>query len=240
MKTGKNKPLVGLLRMRNESLILADTLKHMNEFCDFIYVYDDASNDASIEIYKNYKYVTDYIRNEFWHYHQSRIQGMQRKNLFDYAKFKHPKANFIYMDADERIDIDWKKWDGESAIVMSLFDARMTENDFEPFKFGKKLKGFRKYFDKLIREIPFVFNNNANYIGVACERYPQINNQKVQKIGRVQHYGKSLSTKHWQETCEYYSKNLPEYAKKWEARKQETGIAESKNCITWQQCKKIK
>jgi hypothetical protein len=36
-----------------------------------------------------------------------------------------------------------------------------------------------------------------------------------------QHYGKSLSTEHWEETCDYYIKHFPfeTYGRKWLARK---------------------
>ena len=36
-----------------------------------------------------------------------------------------------------------------------------------------------------------------------------------------QHYGKSLSLDHWEETCDYYIKHFPfeTYGKKWTARK---------------------
>ena len=36
-----------------------------------------------------------------------------------------------------------------------------------------------------------------------------------------QHYGKSLSVAHWEETCDYYIRHFPyeTYGKKWEARK---------------------
>ena len=36
-----------------------------------------------------------------------------------------------------------------------------------------------------------------------------------------QHYGKSLSVSHWEETCDYYVRFFPyeTYGKKWEARK---------------------
>ena len=122
---------------------------------------------------------------------------------------------------------------------MALFDARMTEDDNKPFEFGDKLMNFRKYYDTLKRDIPFIFNANARYVGVACERYPQLDQtQNIQHIGFVQHYGKSLSVDHWKETCAYYAANLPEYAAKWESRKKESGIANSKDCLTWEECKK--
>lgn len=227
----KEKPLVGLLRFRNEALILQDTLDHMAKFCDFIYVFDDASSDKSRDICKKHKAITDILHNDTWDSNQSRVQGRQRGQLLEYAKWRHKEANFIYMDADERIHFDFKAWDGLSAVIMRLFDARMTDEDQEPYKQGQKLKGFRKYFDPTVREIPFIFNNNAFYTGVACERYPKIVGQPVIISGIVEHYGKALSKQHWQDTCAYYAKYLPEYSKKWEERKKESGLAPRKDLL---------
>lgn len=242
------KPLIGLIRIRNEELILQDTLDHMAEFCDKIYLFDDASTDGSSTIYKKHPKV-DWSKNHGeWDSNQTEVQGEQRSMLFEYAKFLHPGANFIYMDADERIDFDFKNYDGESAVVVKLFDARMTTDDCKGFKeecdtypkIAIKLEDFREYFDPQFREIPFIFNDKAKYVGVACERYPQFDPaQPVIHAGFVQHYGKALSKEHWQKTCEYYAKYLPVYAEKWEARKKETGVVSSEGLLTWEECKKV-
>lgn len=231
------KPLIGLLRFRNEELILQDTLDHLSIFCDKIYVFDDASTDNSREIAEGHKKVSSYLRCYRWNSNQTREQGIQRAKLFEYARFQNPNSNFLYCDADERFDFDFDSWDGESAVTMRLFDARMTEEDCQPYCKGL-LKDFRRYFDPQFREIPFIFNDKAKYIGVDCERYPQVD-QPVIHAGFVQHYGKALSKKHWQDTCNYYAKYMPVYAEKWEARKKESGVVSSKGLLTWDECVKL-
>lgn len=228
-----------MIRIRNEELILEDTLNNMCEFCDHIYLYDDCSNDSSPEIYNSFPRVSA-IRNDKWNKNQTIIQGVQRSELFEYAKWKHPEANFIYLDADERIDFDFEAWDKKSAVIMTLYDARMTKKDCRDFSKDDKLKGFRKYFDPTPRQIPFIFNAQAKYQGVDCERHPQTDNtsQNVINAGYVEHYGKAISKQHWQDTCKYYADTIPIYAEKWEARKKESGVVSSNNLLTWEQCKK--
>ena len=45
--------------------------------------------------------------------------------------------------------------------------------------------------------------------------------QSVKTDLYCQHYGKSLSVAHWEETCDYYVQHFPyeTYGAKWEARK---------------------
>jgi len=235
------KPLIALIRGRNEELIAQDTFDHLKEFCEKIYFYDDASTDKTLEIAKNHPYVVEIIENKIWNPNQTVVQGQQRSELFEYAKFRNPDANFIYCDFDERIDFDFKSWNGESAVVMKLFDARMTTDDQSSFGnigIPLPLKDFRKYFDPYFREIPFIFNDKAKYIGVSCERYPQLDPaQPVIHAGLCQHFGKALSKQHWQDTCAYYSKYLPVYAEKWEKRKKESGVISSDGLLTWDEIK---
>ena len=57
--------ITALLRVRNESLLLPDTLKHLSEISDEIFVFDDASEDNSMDIYVSYPKVKTVIRNFF-------------------------------------------------------------------------------------------------------------------------------------------------------------------------------
>jgi len=61
-------------------------------------------------------------------------------------------------------------------------------------------------------EIVFAEGDGRTPRGVVCE-----------KIARYcQHYGKSLSVAHWEETCDYYISRFPlfeTYGRKWAARK---------------------
>lgn len=231
--------VIGLLRLRNEELILQDTLDEMSKYCKTVFVFDDASEDGSADIYNNHPIVNSSLITRQWNSDQTWVQGKQRSDLFEYAKFRYPNEMFLYQDADERIDFDWGSWDVKMPVIMNLWDARMVEEDQEPYESGK-LFNFRKYFDPEPREIPFIFSAKAKYIGVACERYPQFNDDNVLYDGYCQHYGKALSKKHWQDTCDYYAKNLPVYAEKWEARKKETGVVPKEGLLTWEECKNLK
>jgi hypothetical protein len=51
-KVKKNYKVIGLVRERNEALILKDTLDHLSQYVDGIVVYDDASTDNSVDIAK--------------------------------------------------------------------------------------------------------------------------------------------------------------------------------------------
>jgi hypothetical protein len=232
----KMKKLIGLSRCRNESLIAEDTIKHFSQFCDSIIILDDASEDNTVDIVGSFNKVEHIIRNNIWNPNQMNVETSQRNDLLEHAKTRYSDVNFIYFDFDERIEFDFNSWDGESAVVMKLFDARMTEEDQDPYTSGE-LKGFRKYFDPIFRKIPFIFNDKAKYINAICQRFPAVSKQQnVILSGYVQHYGKSLSKDHWQETCDYYSKYFPVFAKKWEARKKENGVVGLENLLTWDQC----
>jgi len=228
--------LTGLIRIRNEQAVLKDTLDHMNEFCDKIYLYDDASTDNTERIYLDHKSVDFSLRNPKWNSNQTVIQGQQRSELLEYAKFHRPKSWFIYMDADERIDFDFDSWKKNPCnITMRLFDAVMTPKDYKPYTKGK-LADLRRYFDPNYREIPFIFNSSSRYVGVACERYPQIEGEtKIE--GLVQHYGKALSKKHWKETAQYYVDNVPVYRDKWKERLKQDGVFPEENLLTWEEIK---
>jgi len=47
---GRKHFLVGLTRVRNEALLLPDTLDYLAKHVDAIVAYDDASTDATVEI----------------------------------------------------------------------------------------------------------------------------------------------------------------------------------------------
>src|SRR5690606_18408987 len=57
--------IVGITRVRNESLILADTLHHYLQHCDRILLYDDCSTDATAQIAESFDRVT-VIRGDEW------------------------------------------------------------------------------------------------------------------------------------------------------------------------------
>lgn len=227
----KKIPLIVLLRIRNEELLLEDTLNHISSFADFIVVYDDASTDQTREILKAHSKVSFIIENNTWLTDvESRLLSETRHRglLLQEARKRWDFNWCMCCDADERYegnirefvtDVNYEsKPDG---VKISLFDAYMTAFDCEPYRKGQALLGFRSYFGPECRNILMLWKNNINvsFLGLDS-REPSVSGNIDIKF-KCQHYGKSLSIKHWEDTCEYYVNHFPydTYGKKWESRK---------------------
>jgi glycosyltransferase involved in cell wall biosynthesis len=246
MKIKDEDKIIGLLRIRNEAHIIQDTLDRMQDFCKHVYIYDDASEDNTVEICKNHPVTAEIICETKWNNNQEYIQSQERKALLEYAKFREPTAShFIYMDADEVPFIDdkfLKEAKRHDMTVMKLYNAVMTKDDKEPVE---KLENARKYFDPVPREIPFIFHRSAMYHGgIKCERYPKIPTMegffpKVLHKGLVQHYGRAISKEEWDKTCDHYIKNVPALSEKWKGEKKKGCIRKDiENLKTWDEIKK--
>jgi hypothetical protein len=106
-------------------------------------------------------------------------------------------------------------------VRVRLFDAYMTALDNVPFQKGMRLTNFRKFFGPEFREILMLWKNSdfVEFLGLDA-REPKVDGE-IRSLFLCQHYGKSLSSDHWEETCEYYSEHFPyeSYGKKWAERK---------------------
>ena len=117
-------------------------------------------------------------------------------------------------DADERVTGDLRGFmqglrvgncDG---IRVQLFDAYMTPEDCAPYRPNQELLNFRRYFGPEQRDILMLWRNRPQITSQEQAREPG-------RVGRVkvdlycQHYGKSLSVEHWEETCDYYIRHFP-------------------------------
>lgn len=215
--------IIGLTRIRNEENIIKDTLDHMSEFCDGVYIYDDASTDNTVEICNKHSIVKGLIRGVIWDENRERAEYENRQKVFLYAR---ETANmneddwFIYLDADERIEFNFiefqKNWcDKVDGVKMRLFDFYITEED--------KDKSYveRQWMGPEYRDILFMFKNK-NAIGYhipdqrECFLTP---NSRVMLSGYVKHFGKGISIQQWENTCEYYATHFPKYADKWNRRR---------------------
>ena len=111
--------------------------------------------------------------------------------------------------------------DKSDSVRVRLFDAYLTPYDHAPYRADLKLLNFRKYFGPEQRDILMLWRNLPE-IGFAegDGRTPH-GMRRIRIDLRCQHYGKSLSVEHWEETCDYYIRHFPyeTYGKKWEARK---------------------
>jgi len=91
--------IVGLLPVRNESFLIAQCLKGLAPYVDAIVIFDDASEDNTVEIIeslaKEYK-VEQIIRRKKWH----RSEPLNRSTLLKVGR-AIGGTHFVYIDADE-------------------------------------------------------------------------------------------------------------------------------------------
>ena len=239
--------ILGMLRIRNEEEIIQDTLDHMSQFVDKIIVFDDASTDKTLDIVYKHPRVIEVIENKTWKQNRIQEETANRHQLLKRAQKFNPNWIF-YADADERFEgnikefLNSKEAENVDAIRIRLFDAYMTKNDKAAYKKGQKLLGFRKFFGPERRDIIMIWRNHPDvkYEG-SDQREPIIKGNVITKF-YCQHYGKSLSEKHWEETCDYYAKYFPKhYSEKWKNRRGKAIHQESDfgtPLYTWKEVKK--
>lgn len=237
--------ILGLTRIRNEELIIKDSLDAFSKHVDGIIVYDDCSTDNTINICKNHPKVLKIIKNYKWESTGRELEETKsRKALLDTANLYKPEF-LIYIDADERLEGKIKKFllskksNNIDGIKIRLFDSYITKEDKKPYIKGK-LWNFRKYFGPEYRDILMIWKNNKNidFIGIDA-REPIVTGNIITKF-YCQHYGKSLSIEHWEETCNYYANFFPMYSEKWKNRKGKAIHINSdfeSNLYTWKQVK---
>jgi hypothetical protein len=222
--------LVGITRVRNESLILRDTLDHVGEHVDAIVAYDDASADSTLDILRNHPKVALVIRNASWESEIVERLSAETRHRGLLLQLARSRLNFewtLCFDADERVIGDVRRFIGGAAskacngVRIQLFDAYMTPDDQAPFAPGNNLLGFRRFFGPERRDILMLWRNQrrVQYMGLDA-REPTGVDQVITKF-YCQHYGKAISLQQWEETCDYYVKHFPfdTYGKKWLARK---------------------
>ena len=126
-------------------------------------------------------------------------------------------------DADERVTGNLRAFaNGLRAsdcdgVRIRLFDAYMTPDDFAPYQPGRELMGFRRFFGPEERDILMLWRNRPEvYFAEQHAREPG-GIERLRTDLQCQHYGKSLSIEHWEETCDYYIRHFPfdTYGRKW-------------------------
>jgi glycosyltransferase involved in cell wall biosynthesis len=224
-----HKRAVALLRVRNEELIIQDTLNHLSNFVDGIVAFDDASTDRTAAILLNHPSVLAVVRNKTWLGGEAaRLQAetLHRQTLLDLAR-EYTPVWIQCADADERYIGDIRAlFEAEEAsspdfVRVSLFDAYLTSRDKRGIRPGEKLLNSRRYFGVERRDIVMIFKNREGVAFVGLDaREPHVEGVESTMF-YCQHYGKAISEEQWEETCSYYVGNFPweTYGQKWDSRK---------------------
>ena len=226
---GQDHMLIGVTRLRNEALVLPDTLSYVGKEVDAIIAYDDASTDRTLEILRAHSKVALIVANGSWEEDikaRRLAEGRHRGLLLEIARTQFHFDWMFCFDADERVTSNLRRFtqglpgncDG---IRVRLFDAYMTPQDCAPYRPNQELLNFRRYFGPEQRDILMLWRNRPQvHFAQQHAREPGgVDRESVDLY--CQHYGKSLSVEHWEETCDYYIRHFPfdTYGRKWLDRK---------------------
>jgi len=101
--------LIGITRVRNEALILRDTLDYVGKHVDAIIAYDDASTDRTLEILGGHPKVALIVANRSWEadIEARRIAEGRHRGLLLQTAREHLQFDWVFcFDADERVTGD--------------------------------------------------------------------------------------------------------------------------------------
>jgi glycosyltransferase involved in cell wall biosynthesis len=221
--------LVGVTRVRNEALILRDTLDYVGTQVDAIVAYDDASTDETLEILRGHPKVALIVANGAWEADiaaRRLAEGRHRGLLLQTTRERLQFDWMFCFDADERVTGDLPAFAAAAngdchGVRVQLFDAYMTPGDHAPYQAGRELLGFRRFFGPEQRDILMLWRNRPEVVFAQHHAREPGGVERVETALYCQHYGKSLSVAHWEETCDYYMRHFPfdTYGRKWSERK---------------------
>ena len=225
---GRKHLLVAMTRVRNEALILPDTLDYLARQVDAIISYDDASADDTVEILRKHPKVALIVANQSWEQDvaaRKQAEGRHRGLLLDMARAQLPHDWMLCFDPDERVTENLRDFVTNAgtcdAVRVRLFDAYLTPDDHAPYRSELELLHFRRFYGPEQRDILMLWRNRPEiHFAEGHGRTPG-GMERVKIDLHCQHYGKSLSVDHWEETCDYYIRHFPfeTYGKKWTERK---------------------
>lgn len=210
------------MKVRNESKIIKDTLDNWSSFCTGgIYIYDDVSDDNTVEICRAHPAVKDVIEGTIWDGDREKAEWFNRQVVLMRAQQDAgPDDWFVYFDADEHI-YNFENYQlfnnpQVKAIACRLYDFYITPEDKE-----KSYKE-REWVGPEFRTIIFFFRNSpALKYHLPDQRIVSLPDDvgMIPIHGDIKHYGKGFSVEQWESTCDYYIRFWPKYSDKWRKRK---------------------
>lgn len=211
----------GLMKVRNEELIIKDTLDRWAEICTGgIYIYDDVSSDKTVEIALAHPSVKAVVQGDYWDPDREKAEWFNRQRVLERAQQDAARDDwFVYFDCDEHLynftEFNLFTRPDVKAIACRLYDFYITPED----KDLSYLK--REWIGPEFRTIVFFFRN-SQYISYDKPDQRIVNLEPGIHIpihGDIKHYGKSISVDQWEKTCDYYIRFWPKYSDKWRKRK---------------------
>jgi len=235
--------VVGLLRVRNESAIIQESLDHLAQYAQEIYVYDDQSEDDTVKICQAHPSVKEIIVNNNWSRDGSVVrQGEQRQAILELARYRsNPSPDwFIYMDGDERFEerftpevmenfLRIREKKGHLAVLFRFFSFCITEED----KGDDIHYTQRRWVDPRYIFVPQIFRNRSKIhftYGADKRVYGMTKNETFLSEYRIKHYGQARSLVHFQVKKKHYTTHMPVLAGLWEGK---DGIYNPGNLVLW-------
>lgn len=226
-RKAQSRPIIAMIRVRNESDVLADTMNHLSTFADGIVLFDDCSTDDTVEIAQQHPNVLAIVRNRRWQTTKRIWEETAHRNILYQTALRYRPEWVFYSDADERYLGDIRHELLEAlpsdieAVRVELFDAYLSPDDKQPFRRGDELLNFRSKFGPERRNILAAWRTSSDAAFILPDsREPQgIPEDNVSIRFACQHYGKAMSIEQWDATCKYYIENFPPiYQERWRPR----------------------
>ena len=215
-----NERLFGITRVRNEGLIIADTINHFLQWCEHIILYDDCSTDNTVDIAR--KVGGDrltVIPGDRWRTDRQ-MENTRHRNIALKTAGSIGAEWILCFDADERLVGGLPPLEGDG-YKFRLFDGYMTQDRQVPYAVSA-LSTLPRMWGPEYRDIIMLFRaDKAVYVGTGRREPKMIKDSQVSLAPvMVKHYGKCLSVDHWEDTCDYYTSYFPEpFRSKWKDRR---------------------
>ena len=212
--------VAGITKVRNEEHIIQDTLDNWAEVCDQIFVYDDASEDDTLEICHGHPAVVEVIASDFLDPDRLRAEWYNRQQVLNAAQRFDPDW-VAYFDGDEHLHkFDKSILEDPSVTIVATqwHDMYVTPEDegIDDEDYWQ-----RRWCGTEYRQIPFFYRNDPRLsFTMPDQRIMHHARLSVYPVsGVIQHWGKGHSEMVWERKVEYYGQVFGKYAEKWRARK---------------------
>ena len=205
--------IIGISRVRNEAEIIGRCLDNVATFCDEILIYDDCSEDDTVEICKTHPQVKLVIEGFQWEQPPDEAEGRQRKALVDEAINGRGAEWLLIFDADDYHDFSEIDLTVANAIEMRAFDFYITSEDVDKPYYEREWMG-PEYRDVMVLVAAHPGIQFAKNRG----REPRKLKPPRTRQGYIKHLGKGISVERWERLCLFYATYYGVYARKWRSR----------------------